>query len=321
MTNIISQELQPSQSLYDFDLGEKLDAVVSIKATIPNDAFTAEILGTERHGHGAVIAESGLIATIGYLVTEADNIWIQGNNGQIVAGDLLGYDYESGFGLIQPLGSLGIKPLSLGSVDDLEEGTSVILAGFGGSEQSITSKVAAKDEFVGYWEYIVEQAIYTTPAHPNWGGAALIGPDGKLYGIGSLYTQEIPGLAPGAEGNMVVPIDLLVQIKEELLQYGQSLKPARPWLGMFAAESDGGLIVAGVYEDAPAAGADLRAGDEIVSVDGNTPLSLGELFRCIWSLGDAGVMIPMKIRREGQLMQVHVRSSDRRSHWKTPNLH
>ena len=321
MTNIISQELQPRQSLWDFDLNEKLDAVVSIKATIPNDAFTAEILGTERQGHGAVIAESGLIATIGYLVTEADSIWIQGNNGQTVPGDLLGYDYESGFGLIQPLGTLGIKPLRLGSVADLAEGASVILAGFGGAEQSITSKVAAKAEFVGYWEYIVEQAIYTMPAHPNWGGAALIGPDGKLYGIGSLYTQEIPGQAPGAEGNMVVPIDLLVAIQDELLQYGQALKPARPWLGMFAAESEGSLVIAGVYEEAPAAGADLRAGDEIVSVDGDTPHSLGDLFRCIWSIGSAGVMIPMKIRREGQLIQVHVRSSDRRDHWKSPNLH
>ncbi|MGR8950044.1 MAG: S1C family serine protease [Gammaproteobacteria bacterium] len=321
MTNLISQDLQPNQSHCDFDLGERLDAVVSLKATIPEDAFTAEILGTERHGHGAVIAESGLIATIGYLVTEADSIWIQGSKGQMVAGDLIGYDYESGFGLIQPLGSLDIKPFSVGSIDNLAEGSQAILAGFGGREQSITTEVVAKAEFVGYWEYIVEEAIYTAPAHPNWGGAALIGPDGKLYGIGSLYTQEVPGLTPGAEGNMVVPIDLLTAIQGELTRYGQTLKPARPWLGMFAAESDEGLVVAGVYDGAPAAEADLHAGDEIVSINGHPPLSLGDLFRSIWSLGSAGTTIPIKIRRDGQLIQVHVRSSDRRSHWKTPKLH
>ena len=145
--------------------------MVSLKATIPEDAFTAEILGTERHGHGAVIAESGLIATIGYLVTEADSIWIQGSKGQMVAGDLIGYDYESGFGLIQPLGSLDIKPFSVGSIDNLAEGSQAILAGFGGREQSITTEVVAKAEFVGYWEYIVEEAIYTAPAHPNWPSA------------------------------------------------------------------------------------------------------------------------------------------------------
>ena len=142
---------------------------MSIKTTVPDDAFTAEILGTERAGHGAVIDASGLIATIGYLVTEAESIWIQTTDGQILSGDLLGYDYESGFGLVQPLGKMAVKPLSLGSSFELDVGSAAILAGFGGVEQSIYTQVAAKDEFVGYWEYIVEQAIFTSPPHPNWG--------------------------------------------------------------------------------------------------------------------------------------------------------
>ena len=321
MSSFIPTDLQPDISSLNFDLGERLKSIVSIKAKIPDDAFTAEILGTERLGHGAVISESGLIVTIGYIVTEAESIWIQTDDGQVVAGDLIGYDYESGFGLVQPLGALSAAPFQLGNCDDLPEQASAILAGFGGAEQALKTKIASKSEFVGYWEYIVEEAIYTAPAHPNWGGAALIGEDGKLYGIGSLYTQEIPGLAPGDEGNMVVPIDLLKNILEELQQYGQTLKPARPWLGMFAAENEENLIVAGVYDNAPAHRADLRAGDQIISVADTTPRTLGEMFRHIWSMGPAGTLIPIKVNRDGQEVNVEVESSDRRTHWRTPSLH
>ncbi|MEM7465621.1 MAG: S1C family serine protease [Pseudomonadota bacterium] len=321
MTQTIPTDLQPNQRDFSFDLNESFAAVVSIKASVPEDAFTAQILGTERAGHGVIIGESGLIATIGYLVTEAENIWIQCVDGTILPGDLIGYDYESGFGLVQPLGKLNVNSLPVGSGENLQQGSSNILAGFGGAGQAIVTEVAVKTEFVGYWEYILDEAIYTSPAHPNWGGAPLIGADGKLYGIGSLYTQEVPGYPAGTEGNVIVPIDLLTSIQDELLRYGQTLKPARPWLGMFAAEADDKLVVAGVYDDAPAAQADLRAGDEIVSISDQIVGSLAELFRHVWSVGEAGVTVPIKIRRDGQLMQVHVRSSDRRTHWKSPNLH
>lgn len=321
MSSTIPPTNRPDVTSFEFDLLRRLDSVVSVKANVPEDAFTAEILGTERLGHGAVINDSGLIVTIGYIVTEAESIWIQTNDGQVVAGDLLAYDYESGFGLVQPLGSISASPFELGNGADLLENSSAILAGFGGIEQAINAEIISKSEFVGYWEYIVDEAIYTAPAHPNWGGAALIGADGKLYGIGSLYTQEIPGLSPGEDGNMIVPIDLLKNILVELQTYGQTLKPARPWLGMFAAESDQGLVVAGVYDSAPAFAADLRAGDQIVRVDQRTPRTLGDLFRQIWALGPAGTVVPMQISRDGKLMDVEITSSDRRDHWKSPNVH
>lgn len=321
MSSTIPPSHRPDLANLDFDLLGRLDSIVSIKAKIPEDAFTAEILGTERLGHGAIINDSGLIVTIGYIVTEAESIWIQTNNGQVVAGDLLAYDYESGFGLVQPLGSISAPAFELGNGQDLTESSFAVLAGFGGIEQATSTEIISKSEFVGYWEYIVDEAIYTAPAHPNWGGAALIGTDGKLYGIGSLYTQEIPGLTPGEEGNMIVPIDLLKEILTELQTYGQTLKPARPWLGMFAAESEQGLVVAGVYDNAPAFVADLRTGDRIISVDSHRPNTLGELFRRIWAVGPAGTTIPMQISREGETIDIEIASSDRRDHWKTPNVH
>lgn len=318
---MIPNDLQPDASNYQFDLGRRLQSVVSVKANIPDDAFTAEILGTERLGHGAVINERGLILTIGYIVTEAESIWIQAANGQLLPGDLIGYDYESGFGLVQPLGTLNVEPFPLGDSEQIAEQSNVIVAGFGGLDQALRTTLVSKSEFVGYWEYIVDEAIFTSPPHPNWGGAALIGEDGKLYGIGSLFTQEIPGLALGTEGNMFVPINLLKEILDELQKYGQTLKPARPWLGMFAAETERELIVAGVYKGAPAYAADLRAGDVIIDIDGTQPKTLGQLFRHVWSLGPAGTAIPMTINRAGKVLSVKVESSDRRAHWKAPNIH
>ena len=317
----IPTALQPAPGEFDFDLDQHLASVVSIRADIPDDAFTAAILGTERHGHGAVINDQGLIATIGYLVTEAERIWIQTANGDMLAGDLVGYDYESGFGLVQALGKLGVNPLQMGDVRELRVGDRAIVAGHGGRTQAVGVEVIAKQEFVGYWEYIVDEAIYTSPPHPNWGGAALLGPDGKLYGVGSLYAQQIRGSGEHDDGNMIVPIQLLVDILDEMLRYGQTMKPPRPWLGMFATETENGLIVAGLYEQAPAAMANIQAGDRIVKLAGQPVDSLSELFRQVWAMGEAGTVVPLTIMREGSLVDVAIASVDRRQHWKTPQLH
>jgi S1-C subfamily serine protease len=108
--------LQPKADETAFDLDAALDAAVLLRTEIPQDAFTAPILGTERAGNGVVIRDDGLILTIGYLITEAEAIWITTNRGTVVQGHALAYDQASGFGLVLPLGRLGVRPLARGSV-------------------------------------------------------------------------------------------------------------------------------------------------------------------------------------------------------------
>ena len=317
----IPSALQPKPGDVAYDLEQALSAVVSLRSRIPDDAFTANILGTERTGHGVLISERGLVLTIGYLITEANEVWVVGNNGRAVRGDVVGYDYESGFGLVQALGSLDLPALELGSLSDLRVQQEVVLAGCGGRSHAIKARVAAKREFAGYWEYVLDEAVYTTPAHPNWGGAALLGADGRLCGIGSLYIEQVLPQLTGQDGNMSVPVDLIKPIMAELLSYGRTLKPARPWLGMFVSEVDAQLLVAGVYDDAPASHTALRSGDVILEVGGHTVHGLAGLFRSVWAQGAAGCEIPLTLQREGRSFEVRIASVDRRDFWRAPDLH
>ena len=312
---------RPNPEDYIFDLDSTLDTVVSLRSQIPEDALTAGVLGTERAGHGVVIADDGLIVTIGYLITEAESLWITTGAGVTVPGHVVGYDQATGFGLVQALQPMGVPSVELGNSAPLQVSDEVIAAGHGGRDHAIKTIVIAKREFAGYWEYVLDEALFTAPAHPNWGGAALIGDDGKLLGIGSLLVQQITESGEQSGANMIVPIDLLKPILEDLRMYGKRNEPARPWLGFLVQEVSHHLVVSGIYEDCPAQSAGLQVGDVIREVDGEAVSGLAGLFRRIWQTGDAGVEIPMTIVRNRESISVTVKSTDRDSCLKSASVH
>ena len=322
--------MQPRPEDYDYELDQALSAVVGIRALVPPDAFTAEILGTERVGHGALIRNDGIVLTVGYLVTEAETVWISLSGGSTVPGHVLGYDQETGFGLVQALARLDVPALPLGSSSDAEVGMRVVVGGAGGRKHSVAARVIAKQEFSGYWEYVLDEAIFTAPAHPFWGGTALIGPAGDLLGIGSLQIQQANAdptqrmarpSRQGDDANMIIPIDLLKPICEDLITIGRPNRPARPWLGLYATEIGNSVAIVGTASRGPAHKSDLRAGDIVLAVAGTTVSDLAGLFRRVWALGEAGVAVPLTINREGNTFDVSVRSTDRRRLLKGPVLH
>jgi S1-C subfamily serine protease len=312
---------QPRPEDYEFDLDRALSAVLGLKASVPADAFTAATLGTERGGNAVQIRDDGLVLTIGYLITEAETIWLSTIDGRAVPGHALAYDQETGFGLVQALGRLSVGTLPLGDSARAQVGERVVVAGAGGRERSVAARISAKQEFAGYWEYVLEEAIFTAPAHPNWGGAALIGCDGKLLGIGSLHLQQRRDKETSEHLNMIVPIDLLKPIMDDLLSYGRRNAPPRPWLGLFATEIDDKVMVAGLAEAGPAARAGLQAGDILLAVGGTQVHELAALFRSVWALGQAGVDVPMVAYRDGKVLDIRVQSADRARFLKAPRLH
>ena len=317
----IPANARPKAGDYGFDLKETLNSVLSIRTHIPDDAFTADTLGTERGGNAALINSDGLVVTIGYLITEAETIWLFDSQGRAVPGHVVGYDQETGFGLVQALQKLDIPPFELGSSDSLRAGDPVILAGCGGVEHAVAAEVVSRREFAGYWEYMLDNAIFTAPPHPLWGGSALIGSDGTLRGIGSLYVQQSTDGKEPIDVNMVVPIDILKPILEELLRYGKTSKPPRPWLGMFTTEVDGRVVVAGVADNGPAQQADVQLGDIILGVGGQPIDDMVQMYRKIWSQGPAGAEIPLNLQRSGDVVDVHVQSINRGALLKGPQLH
>ncbi|MDH3580600.1 MAG: S1C family serine protease [Hyphomicrobiales bacterium] len=316
----IPPALQPNPEEYDYDLDATVASVVGIRALVPIDAFTAETLGTERAGNGVLI-DGGVVLTVGYLAVEAETIWLTFSDGTAVEGHALGYDQVTGFALVQPLTRLDLPGLPLGNSSATTVGDNVVIAGIGGRECAVAAQIVAKQEFAGYWEYVLDEAIFATPAHPHWGGAAVIGPAGDLIGIGSLQLQAAAQDGEAVPLNMIVPIDILKPVLDDLLTKGRRNQPVRPWLGLYATGIDDTVVVFGLAEGGPAEAADVRAGDVILAVDGETVTDLAEFYRMVWDQGDAGVEVPLTLYREEDTLERTVVSSDRNLLLKGPRLH
>jgi S1-C subfamily serine protease len=315
----VPQAVQPRPEDYPYDLERALSSVIGLHSIVPSDAFTADTLGAERAGNGVLI-DDGLVLTIGYLITEAETVWLHLSDGRVVQGHALGFDQETGFGLVQALGKIDFPTLEVGSSKAVEVGERVVVGGAGGRTRSLAGRIAAKQEFAGYWEYVLDEAIFTFPAHPNWGGTALISSAGKLIGIGSLQLER------AREGkneylNMIVPIDLLSPVADDIRKFGRVNRPVRPWLGLYSTEIEDKIVVVGIAPKGPAARAEIKTGDVVVAVKGDGVSTLAGFYRKVWALGHAGAEVPLTLYREGVTFDVRVNSSDRAKFLKGPRLH
>ena len=300
-----------SASTHTF-LGPALGTLVSIQSYIPDNAMSAGMLGTERTGHGIRLREDGLIVTIGYVVTEAEEIWITSHDRRAVPGFVVGSDFESGLALIKPTMPLPGPIMEIGDPSMLGVGDTACIAGSReANPQAVEVYVVAKQEFAGRWEYVLDKAIFTAPPYESWSGAALLDQEGRLCGVGSLVIQGFEVNETRRATNMFVPIDLLPPIIDEICEYGRRSTPPRPWLGLLVDDEDDGLIVVGVYRNCPADKAGLRPGDVIIRVGDQPVHSLANMFKTVWSLGAAGINVPLLVLRSSQLQEVVIKSTDR----------
>lgn len=318
----IPSKLQPSATDYSFDLDHTLSSIVVVKANVPADAFTASILGTERIGSGAVIRPDGLVLTIGYLITEAESIWLVSGDGRAVPGHALAVDGETGFGLVQPLGRLDLPALDCGDPSRLVVGDDVLLAAAGGRSHSIATEIVVRQPFAGYWEYLLDDAIFTAPAHPMWGGAALIDDAGKLVGIGSLILQQADENGRRLDRNMVVPVDLLTPVLDPMIRFGTTGKPPRPWIGFYAMENDDDdLVIGGIADGGPADRGGLHVGDELVALNDHPVHDLAGVWTQLWQSGPPGTLVAVTVRRDGEIVTRNCQTIDRATLLRSPLLH
>ncbi|MCB1741508.1 MAG: serine protease, partial [Gammaproteobacteria bacterium] len=255
------------------------------------------------------------------LITEAETIWITDARGRAYPGCVLGYDQETGLGIVQALQKMDLPPLPIGRSSEVRRHDPMLVVGAGDDDHCVEAGVIAKREFAGYWEYLLDEAIFTAPAHPNWGGAALVNAAGELCGIGSLLVQQVAQSGDQAGANMIVPIDLLQPIWEDLRTCGRPNRPARPWLGMLVQDIGEHLVVSGVYDGGPAEKAGIEVGDLVVAVSGQRPKTLANLWRSIWKLGPAGTEIPLIMSRKGEAYPTTIESQDRNTRLKVGQIH
>jgi len=295
----------------DVDAEKFFAAILKVQTKAVPDARSAATLGTEREGTGIVIGPEGLVLTIGYLVIEAEQVNLVDAHGRRLPASLVGYDHASGLALVRSIVPLDVSPLPLGDSTRLAERDPVLIVNHGGRDDATLAYVVSRRPFTGNWEYLLDNAIYTSPPTLNWSGAALIGKDGTLLGIGSLILRDATDAEPHLPGNMFVPVDLLKPIMSDLIRTGHRAGPARPWLGVSADEVQGRLLVSRVSPEGPADRAGVRKGDIILAVGGDAVHSQAEFYRRLWGRGSAGSEIPLRILQDNDVKDVKVRSIDR----------
>ncbi|MET0507101.1 MAG: S1C family serine protease, partial [Burkholderiaceae bacterium] len=293
------------------------DTVVRLETKAVADAESSRSLGQRRSGTGVLI-DNSTVLTIGYLLLEADEVEMVTPSGKHIPGSVAGYDPVSGFGLVRSAVPLDGRPLEFGDSDAIGEKERVLTLGHGEPEATELLVVSRK-EFTGSWEYQIDSGIFTFPPVNNWSGAALVDRGGKLVGIGSLIVNDAATVQRGVPGNLYVPVNLLKPILADLLATGRRSGPAQPWLGLSTEVVQGNLMVSRVTSGGPADRAGLAAGDIIVAVDGEKVGSQSDFYRIIWKKGPAGVTVPLRVLKSGDVREVAVQSRDRMDSLRKPS--
>jgi S1-C subfamily serine protease len=287
------------------------NAAVTVKAKAIANARSIKTLGEERSGAGVLIAPEGLVLTIGYLILEADQVEITTARGRTLPATVVAYDHATGFGLLRPIGPLDVKPIKLGTSASVESLDRLMTVGGGGEDSVTVATVVSRRRFAGYWEYMIDEAIFTSPPRPDHSGAALINKEGELVGIGSLFVMDAASPGERLPGNMFVPIDLLKPILPEMIRTGQQKGGRRPWLGVSSLEEDGRIKVVRVSDDSPAAQAGIAPGDILLSLGGEKLETLPDFYRRLWSSGAPGVEVQLKVLHGSEIRDVTLKSIDR----------
>ena len=283
-------------------------SVVKVRSTAVANARSSTTLGQQREGTGVVIDSNGLVMTIGYLITEAEKVELSTTDGKVFPATVVANDYATGLGLVKALTPLPVKPVDFGESSSAAERELVLIVGFDGVAPAY---IVSKRQFVGYWEYLLDEAIYTAPATVNWQGAALLSREGKLLGIGSLAVGDAMGKRTQVPGNMFVPIDVLKPVLGDVIANGRSTAKSRPWIGINTQEIQGNVIITRVSPEGPADDAGLKAGDIIVGIRGQELKGQADFYSKLWKSGEAGAEIPVEVLKGNRIEKYSVKSIER----------
>lgn len=310
------KDAAPPDAASKLDAEKLFRAVVKVKTRAVPDARSARTLGAAREGSGVLIGPDGLIVTIGYLIVEAEDVQIVDHRGRTLPAQVVAYDHATGFGLLRSIVPIEDPPIALGASSALAERDPVMIATGEGIGDAAFALVVSKRAFSGNWEYMLDEAVWTSPPVANWSGAGLIDREGRLVGVGSLIVRNAVDDETPMPGNLFVPIDALKAILPDLVAEGHRKGPIRPWLGVNADEVQGRLVVSRVSPGGPADEAGLQAGDIILAVAGEPVRTQRDFYRKLWTGRAAGAEVKLRVLQGADLRELPVTSIDRVQYFK-----
>jgi len=288
-----------------------LDAVVKLSIRAVEGARTADSLGSEREGTGIVIDDQGLILTIGYLVLEEASVLVIGGDNKPYPATVVGFDHATGFGLLRARPAPPCGPVELGDSDALELLQGLVVAGHVGAGGVTGAALVSRRRFTGWWEYMIDEALFTAPPRYEHSGAALFDDEGRLVGIASLWVSDALNEGVAFPGNMFVPINLLKPLLPELALRGRRGGAGRPWLGLNSEQVEGHVVISRVLPGSPAEQAGLQRGDVILGVGGDSIGGQSDFYERLWQNTGPGEDVTLHIVRDKAVKHIIVQAGDR----------
>lgn len=280
-------------------------ATVALKAEVPEEHPSTAILGTERLGSGVVIDPSGLILTVNYVVLGARSVEVSLLDDTTVEAKIAAQDFASGLAVID-MGSKGLAALKLCPSSELQLGQEIFIvaAAAENKRRANDGAVSSLGPFDAYWEYSLERAVITTAMNPGFGGAPVLDALGRVIGIISLDLNEV------GRFTLAIPTDPYIEHRDELLRHGRRItRPSRAWIGFYCYTFREHVVIAGVLPGAPGEQAGLKAGDVVLSVDGQRIIGRRELYTYLWA-HRPGELISFRVFRNNEVKQVAVPSGN-----------
>jgi S1-C subfamily serine protease len=201
--------------------------------------------------------------------------------------------------------------VELGDSSALTELQGLVVACHEGGGGVTGAALVSRRRFTGWWEYMIDDALFTAPPRYEHSGAALFDGEGRLVGIASLWVSDALNAGVAFPGNMFVPINLLKEVLPDLVQSGRRYGKKRPWLGLNTEQMEGHVVVSRVLPDSPSEYAGLQRGDVILGVGGDSIGGQGEFYERLWASCAAGDDVTLHIVREKSVKHLIVQTGDR----------
>ncbi|TNM62220.1 Do family serine endopeptidase [Aliirhizobium smilacinae] len=263
-------------------------------------------------GSGFVIDSTGYVVTNNHVIEGADDIEVVFANGSKLKATLIGTDTKTDLSVLKVEPKSPLKAVPFGDSRRMRIGDWVMAIGnpFGLGGSVTLGIISARGRNINAGPY---DNFIQTDAAINKGnsGGPLFNMRGEVIGINTAIISP----SGGSIGiGFAVPTEIAENVVRQLIEFGET---RRGWLGVRiqpvtdeVSESLGldrarGALVSGIINDGPIKNGEIKAGDVIVSFDGQSINEMRDLPRIV-AESPVGKEVDVVILRDGKQQTVKV---------------